>query len=466
MHRDAWRDFGYALDRFKRSLEDLSYSGAFSTPKKRLTSGFFTVVESTNSVSVNAATSILKQPTLQFLHGYELLKAVPVPKFPEFPARPVEKASAQYKYTVERAASLEDQAIKLKEQFDKQFSAEAEQLGSLRDACLASDPAAIRLLMIISHLRHELPLALRLAFETEVDVNSRVALCTIDIPDFSALSVVKPGGRNNNQVKSVSASEKGRVLELMLYSLCLRAAFLVARSDCGNWFDSVAVNAMQSWFDEATGKPMTGVIASLQAQKVEVIQLNLTQVDPKACFRYLKGIATPSVERIAPIRPIFVINTDDNRIVENRDVSTELEFDANLAEMPWEDFEHLVRQLFEWEFGKNGIEVKVTRASRDRGVDAIMFDPDPLRGGKYVLQAKRYTRLVDVAAVRDLYGTVVNEGANRGILVTTSSFGPDSYDFAKDKPLSLVDGPNLIAMLRRHGRNYRIDLDEARKSKI
>ena len=143
-----------------------------------------------------------------------------------------------------------------------------------------------------------------------------------------------------------------------------------------------------------------------------------------------------------------------------------LDDEENLAAMPWEDFEHLVRQLFEWEFGVNGIEVKVTRASRDRGVDAIMFDPDPLRGGKYVLQAKRYTRTVDVAAVRDLYGTIVNEGANRGILVTTSRYGPDAYDFAKNKPITLVDGPNLIAMLRRHGCNYRIDLEEARRLNI
>jgi restriction system protein len=73
-----------------------------------------------------------------------------------------------------------------------------------------------------------------------------------------------------------------------------------------------------------------------------------------------------------------------------------------------------------------------------------MFDPDPLRGGKFVLQAKRYTRSVDVAAVRDLYGTVMNEGANRGILVTTSSYGPDSYEFAKGKPLSLVDQGNRV----------------------
>jgi restriction system protein len=51
-------------------------------------------------------------------------------------------------------------------------------------------------------------------------------------------------------------------------------------------------------------------------------------------------------------------------------------------------------------------------------------------------------------------------------LVTKSSFGPDSYEFAKDKPLSLVDGPNLLVMLQRHGRNCRIDLAEARRLAI
>jgi restriction system protein len=70
---------------------------------------------------------------------------------------------------------------------------------------------------------------------------------------------------------------------------------------------------------------------------------------------------------------------------------------------------------------------------------------------------------VDVSAVRDLYGTVMNEGANRGILITTASFGPDAYEFAKDKPISLVDGANLLVMLQKHGKKYRIDLEEARQ---
>jgi HJR/Mrr/RecB family endonuclease len=70
--------------------------------------------------------------------------------------------------------------------------------------------------------------------------------------------------------------------------------------------------------------------------------------------------------------------------------------------MDWQDFEHLIRELFEKEFSDQGGEVKITQASRDRGVDAIVFDPDPIHGGKYVIQARRYTDTVDVSAVRDL----------------------------------------------------------------
>ncbi len=102
------------------------------------------------------------------------------------------------------------------------------------------------------------------------------------------------------------------------------------------------------------------------------------------------------------------------------------------------------------------------KASKDGGVDAIAFDPDPIRGGKIVIQAKRYTNVVGVSAVRDLYGTTVNEGATKGILVTTSDYGPDAYAFAKGKPLTLLNGANLLHLLEKHGHNARIDIQEAK----
>jgi len=45
---------------------------------------------------------------------------------------------------------------------------------------------------------------------------------------------------------------------------------------------------------------------------------------------------------------------------------------------------------------------------------------------------------------------------------TTSNFGPDSYEFAKDKPITLLDGSNLLHMLGRHGTKAYIDIKEAR----
>jgi DNA replication protein DnaC len=95
-------------------------------------------------------------------------------------------------------------------------------------------------------------------------------------------------------------------------------------------------------------------------------------------------------------------------------------------------------------------------------VDAVVFDPDPIRGGKIVIQAKRYTNTVDVSAVRDLYGSVINEGATKGILVTTSHFGPEAYSFAKDKPLTLLNGNELLGLLETHGYKFRINLAEAK----
>ena len=72
-------------------------------------------------------------------------------------------------------------------------------------------------------------------------------------------------------------------------------------------------------------------------------------------------------------------------------------------------------------------ETKLTQASRDGGVDCVAYDNRPILGGKVVIQAKRYKNTVGVSAVRDLFGTMQNEGASKGILVTTSGYGRSSF---------------------------------------
>lgn len=466
---EEWKQYDYKIRNAERAIERVHYQSALkpvSGPTSDFVSGFFTIRAdaSENTLSLPQAFSMLSAANLGPPHGRDLLRPIEPPKIDDPPKEPNSRASEFTQHSIARsAARLTETINKKREAFAAIFQSDIKMLEALSQGYASGEPKFVEYLSSLSLTRHYLPRALRGPATVYYDAKSRTILCEPQIPNFSNIKFQKQRSAKSFELVPAGPSDKKKASEAVLYSTCIRAAYLIAMSDFADWIDTVAINARQQWFDPATGATCEGIVASLQATKVALAKLQPDHIEPKPCFLHLKGIATPSVERTAPVRPIFVLNTSDNRVIQNRDVADTLDGASNLAAIPWDDFEHLVRQLFEWEFGKNGVEVKVTRASRDRGVDAIMYDPDPLRGGKYVLQAKRYTRTVDVASVRDLYGTVMNEGANRGILVTTSSFGPDAYEFAKDKPISLVDGPNLIAMLNRHGRAYKIDLMEARR---
>jgi len=60
-------------------------------------------------------------------------------------------------------------------------------------------------------------------------------------------------------------------------------------------------------------------------------------------------------------------------------------------------------------------------------------------------------------------GTVMNEGAMKGILITTADYGPDATNLPKGKPLTLMNGANLLYLLEKHGHKAKIDIAEAKK---
>jgi len=261
----------------------------------------------------------------------------------------------------------------------------------------------------------------------------------------------------------ISELQFSKIYETAIYSICLRTIHELFEADVIDAIDTIVFNGWVNGLNKATGKKANNCIMSLQVRKEEFVSINLANIDVKVCFKNLKGVSASKLIGMTPIQPLIQINKTDKRFVSSYDVIDKLDEGSNLAIMDWEDFEHLLRELFEKEFSTNGGEVRVTQASRDGGVDAIAFDPDPIRGGKIVIQAKRYTNTVGVSSVRDLYGTVMNEGATKGILVTTSDFGPDAYDFVKNKPLTLLNGNNLLFLLEKHGRKARIDIAEAKR---
>jgi restriction system protein len=181
-------------------------------------------------------------------------------------------------------------------------------------------------------------------------------------------------------------------------------------------------------------------------------QIDLRRVDKRACLRNLCAQVSSQPHELQSVKPIVEFDMVDKRFVDQADVLHELESRPNLMDLNPKEFENLVSNLFQ----KMGLECKLTRTSRDGGVDAVAFDNRPIFGGKVVIQAKRYKDTVGVSAVRDLYGTMLNEGASKGILVTTSHYGTDSHEFAKDKPIELIEGGGLLYLLDQVGTKARI----------
>ena len=302
----------------------------------------------------------------------------------------------------------------------------------------------------------------------EIEYNGETGILVVEyiLPDVGDLPNIKEvkyiQSRNELEEKYLSDAASSKLYDSVVYQISLRTIHEIFEADVINSITSVVFNGWVNYIDKSTGKDTSACIMSLQASKEEFLEINLRHVESKACFKALKGVGSTKLHSMAPIAPILQISREDSRFVQSIEVIDRLEEETNLAVIDWQDFEHLIREVFEKEFSAGGGEVKVTQASRDGGVDAVAFDPDPIRGGKIIIQAKRYTNVVGVAAVRDLYGTVVNEGATKGILVTTSNYGPDAYDFAKGKPITLLNGANLLHLLSKHGHKARINIQEAK----
>lgn len=271
--------------------------------------------------------------------------------------------------------------------------------------------------------------------------------------------------QSKDDYKETHLSEKEResLYDSLLYQIVIRTIHEMFEADTADALDIVAFNGIVTALDKTTGHNVTACILTILVRKESFMEINLANIDPKACFKSLKGVAASKLAGLSAVSPVMMIDRNDKRFVTAYGVADYINEATNLATMAWEDFEHLIRELFEQEFATGGGEVKVTQASRDGGVDAVAFDPDPIRGGKIVIQAKRYANTVGVSAVRDLFGTVMNEGAIKGLLVTTADYRPDAYEFAKGKPLTLLNGSNLLHLLEKHGHKARINLNEAKQ---
>lgn len=109
-------------------------------------------------------------------------------------------------------------------------------------------------------------------------------------------------------------------------------------------------------------------------------------------------------------------------------------------------FEDYISNLF----CRLGFEVEATSYSNDGGVDLVAIFKQPIFSGKYIIQCKNWVGPVGQPEVRDLFGVVMDQRANKGILITPSDFTQQAYDFAQGKNIELINGLTLNQLIKNH----------------
>ncbi|MEU4728557.1 restriction endonuclease [Streptomyces sp. NPDC023588] len=217
--------------------------------------------------------------------------------------------------------------------------------------------------------------------------------------------------------------------------------------------ESVVVNGFVDDHDPVTGQEAQLVLASVSADRSAFAGLRLEQVSAVDCLvEGLGGQLSARPDQLAAVRPGRRPDEVGGEVVSHGGHAGDGEEEPDLFAMDPIAFENLVAELFR----AMGMEAVTTQRSGDGGVDIEANDPSPITGGRIVVQVKRYRNTVSPTAVRDLYGTVQDKGANKGVLVTTASFGPGSYTFSNGKPLELVPGDRLVELLHQYGLRGRL----------
>lgn len=113
----------------------------------------------------------------------------------------------------------------------------------------------------------------------------------------------------------------------------------------------------------------------------------------------------------------------------------------SLAAPGWRQFEHLVGEAFR----RQGYKVEATGLGADGGIDLILHR----HGERILVQCKQWRKQrVDVKTVREMFGLLAHHNADAVKIVALGRFTAEAERFAAGKPIELVDGETLLAMIR------------------
>jgi len=172
-----------------------------------------------------------------------------------------------------------------------------------------------------------------------------------------------------------------------------------------------------------------------------------------------KGFASAS-SLLAPFIALALLIAAPISFINSRRKKQLVEKQKNLNtlySLQWDEFEELVGDVFR----RQGYFVKENsnKGQPDGGIDLVLKKDAEIT----LVQCKHWkARQVGVRVVRELYGVMASENADRGILITSGLFTPDAKAFAANKPIEMIDGKQLFTLIKTVQKNRTISVQKER----
>jgi len=113
----------------------------------------------------------------------------------------------------------------------------------------------------------------------------------------------------------------------------------------------------------------------------------------------------------------------------------------SICAMSWQDFEKLVGEVYR----RQGYMVAEHGGPQPDNCTDLSLRRD---GHRKIVQCKHWKKQkVGLPVVREVYGEMVSQSANGAVIVTTGQFTRETQDWAKGKPLELINGARLWEMV-------------------
>ena len=199
-------------------------------------------------------------------------------------------------------------------------------------------------------------------------------------------------------------AEVRQIYQSVIAQIALRTLREIFDSTPEEMISTVVFNGRVHDVDPLTGQKIQPHLITLRAtrQQFTPLVLDRAQVQPVECVRkYFFADISPHPDELIPVEPVMPYSMADPRIVDPVDVISDIDKRPNLLELTPKEFEAFIQNLFT----KMGFDTKLYQASGDGGIDCVAYDPHPITGGKFIVQAKLYTHTVQPTHVRDLWGT-------------------------------------------------------------